>query len=194
MPDKPKDWSTVPMTRRARQHYEKQFLTKYKRYIKQVNNTPLTLLIWGPGESGGALYQKRLQIRGMLRKLGFAAVFSEEVEKKHPIPGLSSKAKELLQACSADLIVVLQSSPGSIAEVHDFAGLVDIGSKMMIFVNEEFEAGYSYAGALTELKTEYGNVHMFKYPRDIEQCYLAGKVIERAQVMRHAQWRRRHLN
>jgi hypothetical protein len=120
MEDITRDWSTVDMKPRAREHYEKRFLPKYKRYINQVNETPLTLLVWGPGKSGGDLYSKRLQIRGLLRERGFAAVFSEEIEKDCPVPGFSSKARELLQACSADLIVVLHCSFGSVAEVHDF--------------------------------------------------------------------------
>jgi hypothetical protein len=192
--EKTRDWSIVDMTPRAREHYEKRFIAKYKRYINQVNQTPLTLLVWGPGESGGDLYAKRLQIRALLRERGFAAVFSEEIEKDYPVSGLSSKAKEILQACSADLIVVLQCSFGSTAEVHDFASFVrDIGHKMMIFVNREIENGYSYTGALTELNLEYGNVHLFDYPKDVEECHLATMVIDRAEALRHAQWRRKHL-
>src|SRR2546425_12452927 len=103
MLDKEKEWSTVAMSARARSHYEKRFLSKYQRYLKQVSETPLTLLIWGPGPSGGDLYEKRLQIRGQLRERGFAAIFSEEVEADCPVPGLSWKAKELLQALSADV-------------------------------------------------------------------------------------------
>jgi len=199
MTEESKDWSTAQMTPRARQHYEKRFLPDYIDYVGKVKEQPLTLLVWGPGElSGGAyeksMYQKRVQIKGMLLERGFAAVFSEDVEADYPVTGLSSKAKEILQALSADLVVVLQSSFGSTAEVHDVAEFIrDIGPKMMIFVNQNITGGYSYSGALRELDTLYRNVHPFDYPKDVEECHLATKVIERAEVMRHAKWRMMNL-
>lgn len=187
-------WSKVAMNARAREHYEKSFLPRYKRYLDQVSQTPLTLLVWGPGPAGGDLYSKRLQIRAKLRERGFTAVFSEEIEKDCPFPNISLKAKELLQALAADLIIVLQSSFGSTAEVHDFAGfLEDIGRKMMIFVNKELESGYSFGGALKELALQCGNVHSFTYPRDVQECHLTSMVLERAEALRHAQWRRKHV-
>jgi hypothetical protein len=183
------DWSAVAMTPRARAHYEK-FLQKYQRYLKRVNEIPLTALVWGPGTSGGDLYEKRLQIRGRLREVGVAAVFSEEIDSDSPVTDCSSKARELLQALSADMIVVVQSSPGSIAEAHDFAGFIkDLGPKMMIFIDKRAEHGYSYTGALAELKGHYGNVHCFEYPKDIEECHLTTSVLEKVSLLRHTKWR-----
>jgi hypothetical protein len=64
---------------------------------------------------------------------------------------------------------------------------------MMIFISKDLEGGYSWGGALKELNLQYGNVHTFDYPRDVQECHLSGKVIERAEALRHALWQRKHL-
>jgi len=87
---------------------------------------------------------------------------------EHPAPDLSAKARELLQAIAADFIVILQGSPGSIAEVHDFAGFIrEIGSKMLIFIDERAQEGYSDTGALHELKTLY-NLTLVNWRKETE--------------------------
>lgn len=183
----------VQMSARARKHYEEVFLPSYRRYLEEVNQLPLTVLVWGPGSSGD-LYQKRLEIRGRLRDVGITAVTSEEIDKDAPAASWTSKARELQQALAADLIVILQASPGSTAEVSDFGGFVeDLGKKMLIFIDERAEHGYSYSGVLTELKGFYGNVRTYKYPTDIRDCHLAGAVLERVGLMRHVKWRRENL-
>jgi hypothetical protein len=94
----------------------------------------------------------------------------------------------------SDLIVVLQCSFGSAAEVHDFAGFLrDVGRKMMVFISRDLENGYSWGGALKEMRLQYGNVHSFAYPKDVEDCRLSAMVIERAESLRHAVWQQRHL-
>ena len=180
------------MTPKAREYYENHFAPKYKKFQQAVREVPLTILIWGPGESGGQLFQKRLQIRSLLRHEGYAAVFSEEIDNDFPTTEkLSSKAKEFMQALSADFIVVMQASPGSTAEVHDFANFLGlIGPKMLIFLDSAHSDGYSYTGALQELKTLFANVTLFKYPEDVDECRLATAVLEKAAVLRIAKWRR----
>jgi hypothetical protein len=176
-------------TSRAREYYEKTFLPKYRELQWSVEATPLTVLIWGPGHSGRDLYQKRVQIRNLLREKGYAAVFSEDVDAECSFPA-SAKARELLQALAADFIVVIQASPGSTAEIHDFAGFIqDLGPKMLIFVDSRYVDGYSYTGALNDLKVIYNNVHTYQYPRDIEECLLRAAIEERLRVLRWAKWR-----
>jgi len=86
--------------------------------------------------------------------------------------------------------MILQSSAGSIAEVHDFAGFIrDLGSKMFIFIDSRHVSGYSYTGALQELKTLYNNVQTYEYPKDIHECHLIAAVEERLRILRWAKWR-----
>lgn len=135
----------VPMTPDARRLYEEEFLPRYKELLESVERTPLVILVWGPGPSGEDLYEKRVQILNALRTCGHTALSSEQIDADCPIKYMSAKARELLQAKAANFIVVIQGSPGSTAEVHDFAGFIqDIGPKMLIFIDERFREGYSY--------------------------------------------------
>jgi hypothetical protein len=192
MPDmKPEsDWANANLSPSAADYYQNSFLPRYKEYIERVNRTSLMVLLWGPGESGGDLYDKRQQIRRKLLQENVAAVFSEQIDLDVPLPDWSTKARELLQALAADLIVILQASPGSIAEAHDFAEFIeDIGRKMLIFIDKNAEHGYACLGALAELREYYSNVHTFDYPKDIQECNLLTAVLKRIRVMRYVKWR-----
>jgi hypothetical protein len=178
----------VPLSPRAQQYFNQVFKPKYEALQQAVKQTPLVILVWGPGASAGDLYQKRLQIRDELRRRGHAAVFSEELEGGAP-DSLSQKGIEFLQAQAADLIVVMQASYGSVAEVHDFAEHRVVNFKMLIFIDEKATDGYSYRGALAELKALYNNVETYKYPEDIVQCNLLKKVVEKVNVLQMVKYR-----
>ena len=179
---------TVPLTPRAKEYFNNVFKPKYDALQQAVQQTPLAILVWGPGASAGDLYQKRLQIRDELRRRGHAAFFSEDLEGTAP-DSLSQKGIEFLQAQAADLIVVMQASYGSVAEVHDFAEHRVINFKMLIFIDEKATDGYSYRGALAELKALYNNVETYKYPEDIVQCHLLTKVLEKVNVLQMVKYR-----
>ncbi|MBI5030212.1 MAG: hypothetical protein HZB51_06775 [Chloroflexi bacterium] len=178
----------VPLSPRAKEYFNTVFKPKYQQLQEAVKQTPLAILVWGPGASAGDLYQKRLQIRDELRRRGHAALFSEELESSSP-ESLSQKGIEFLQAQAADFIVVMQASYGSVAEVHDFAEHRVINFKMLIFIDERATDGYSYRGALAELKTLYNNVETYKYPDDITQCHLLTKVLEKVNVLQMVKYR-----
>lgn len=179
---------TVPLSPRAQQFFEQVFRPKYEALQNAVKQVPLMILVWGPGESARDLYRKRLQIRDELRRRGHAAFFSEELAGA-PAPGMSLKGIEFLQAQAADFIVVMQASYGSVAEVHDFASFRVINFKMLIFIDQAATDGYSYQGALTELKTLYNNVETYKYPEDIVQCNLLKKVMQKVDVLQMVKYR-----
>jgi len=187
------NWAGVEMSPEARKCYV-EFLRRYNELQQQVDNTPLVVIIWGSGTSGGDIYDKRLQIKGRLRSLNYAAVFSEDIDGDCPDFLTSTKARELLQALESDLIVVIASSPGSIAEVHDCAAFPrDIGSKLLVFIDSRYVEGYSYAGALNELNSQYKNVRQYQYPRDVKECFLMEAVEERLRTLRWAKWRKDNL-
>ncbi len=182
------DLQPVPLSPRAKEYFNTVFKPKYEQLQQAVRQTPLAILVWGPGASAGDLYQKRLQIRDELRRRGHAAFFSEELEGSAP-ESMSQKGIEFLQAQAADLIVVMQASYGSVAEVHDFAEHRVINFKMLIFIDERAADGYSYRGALTELKALYNNVETYKYPDDITQCHLLTKVLQKVNVLQMVKYR-----
>src|SRR5882724_7033568 len=90
-------WGSTGMSPAAKAHYE-----KYVRWLKDdmsdIEATPLVVLVWGPGESGGDLFKKRQQIRDELREHGDVALFSEELEEVCSGFAGSARAKELIQA------------------------------------------------------------------------------------------------
>ncbi|MBM3130281.1 MAG: hypothetical protein FJ009_16850 [Chloroflexi bacterium] len=178
----------VQLSPRARAYFEQNFKPQYEQLQRAVRQTPLAILVWGPGASAGDLYQKRAQIRDELRRRGHAAFFSEDLAALSPATG-SQKGIEFLQAQAADLIVVMQASYGSVAEVHDFAEHRVINFKMLIFIDERATDGYSYRGALQELKTLYNNVETYRYPDDITQCHLLTKVLAKVDVLQAVKYR-----
>ena len=180
----------VPMTAKAREFYENEFLPQCQRLFNEISQTPLSILIWGPGPDGSDIYDKRLQIRDYLRRRGHAASFSEEINIETSA-GASASARilELCQAVCADFIIVIQSSPGSIAEVHDVGEFPKVGSKMLIFIDLRARDGYSYTGLLAELKTLYNNVETYSYPKDIQECFLLGAVERKVQALQAAKWK-----
>jgi hypothetical protein len=192
-PDDPRDWSAVEMSPSARRYLEDEFLKAYQRLRQDVAETSLVVLIWGPGVvSGGPLYKKRLEIRGRLRDMGIAAVFSEELADG--TDNLTLKMQEQLQAMAADFIVVIAASAGSIGEVHDFASqLKTLAPKMIIFVQEEAEGGYASRGVLKDTAIMYRNVESFT-PADVEQCNLMGAIQGRVEALRAAKWLREHAS
>jgi hypothetical protein len=178
----------IPLSPRARKHYETVFKPRLEAMRAEIAQTTLTILIWGPGPSNKELYAKRLQIRDELRQCDHAAFTSEELAKTKPFD-YSQKAIEFIQASAADLVVVLAASFGSVAEVHDFGDCRVINSKMLIFISDEATDGYSYQGALTELKTAYNSVETFHAPDDIVSCHLKAKVLQKVAVLQMLKWR-----
>lgn len=173
------------MSPKARAYYEREFLPKYNHLLEEVLETPLVILVWGPGISGGLLYHKRIDILNELRRRGHAAEFSENI----PGPvGMSPKMLEFAQAVGADLIISMAGSYGAIAEIHDFLEYRVIGSKMLIFVDEKATDGYSYQSAI-ETTVPYKNVETYKSPDDILQCHLLAKVVEKVIKMQSVKYR-----
>ncbi len=181
--------ASTRMSPRARRYFEEEFIPRYRDLQAEIRRTPLVILIWGPGESGGELYKKRLRIRDALRMKGHAAIFSEEVPGGAIDIPMSLKGQEFLQAHAADFVIVIQASYGSVAEVHDFAEFRVIAFKLLIFIDEKAQDGYSYQGALKELRALYGNVETYQYPRDITECTLLDKVMQRVEVLQVTKWR-----
>ncbi|MEW6183306.1 MAG: hypothetical protein AB1500_09060 [Bacillota bacterium] len=147
----------------------------------------LKVLIWGPGPSSGELYRKRCELRDRLKNLGHQADFSEDVWKPDLLSrsGLNLFIAEFLQAKSYDYVVCLMASPGSIAEVHDFARDKRLACKMMICVDSIHKSGYSAKGTLRIFEGFNGKIDWFK-SADIQNCHLSTRVLEQLQKVAEA--------
>jgi len=178
---------SVPLSPRAKEIFEKSFKPRFTAMQADLVQTPLTILVWGPGPGNPELYAKRMQIRDALRQREHVALFSEDLIDLKPAD-YSEKIFEYQQAKAADFIVVLQVSFGSIAEVHDFADDREIIAKMLIFVPEQATDGYSYKGALTDIKALYKNVETFQSTADLVSCRLKTMVLEYVSHLQASKW------
>ena len=156
---------------------------KLKRLTAQslIDRSRLSVLVWGPGEQGDKdLYEKRVQIRDKLQELGHKAEFSEDILTPSVIRagGINLSVAELLQAREYEYIVTIMVSPGSIAEVHDFCHMPEIAHKMTICINKEHLSGYSGQSVLRIFKGNHGHIEKFKFPDDIIDCHLLGRVVD----------------
>lgn len=151
----------------------------------------LKVLILGPGASGGEIYKKRCKIKDELIELGHEAHFYEDFLKPDVLKdsGLNLSVAEYLQVKKCDYIICLMASPGSIGEVHEFAIERKIASKMMICVDQSHKEGYSAQGILRIFEGNNGKIDWFEYPKDILECYLATRVLDKVLMVEEAkQW------
>ena len=149
-----------------------------------IARSRLSVLIWGPGEQGDKdLYGKRIQIRNKLRELGHEAEFSEDILTPSVMGagGINLSVAELLQAREYEYIFSIMGSPGSIGEVHDFCHMPEIAHKMTICINEEHLSGYSGQGVLRIFEGNHGRIEKFKFPEDITECHLLGRVVDQVE-------------
>jgi hypothetical protein len=110
--------------------------------LEAVQRVPVGVLVWGPGvDSTHPLAPVRANLRTRLRENGHLAVYSEELCDS-TLPQ-STRIQQLVQAEMFDLVVSIPATPGSIAEIHDFAAHPRVSSKILVFVNEEHVGGYS---------------------------------------------------
>jgi len=162
-----------------------EFLARVKKVEKQIADTALSILVWGPGEqsSDKLLYQTRRKIRDGLRHQGNAAIFSEEIANstKQELPVTLS---ELAQAISADFIVVLMASWGALSEIEEYGRDPEIASKMLILLPEESRGGFTEQAILE--KGFQGVVYFNK--SELENYSLVDKVIEKLPALKCAKF------
>ena len=153
--------------------------------IVQIKAIPLRILVWGPSSaSPSPVAVKRVQIRDALIAEGFLAVFSEIWADA--ASGLSQKTNELTQALTSHLIIILiEGSPGALAEMHDFSSRQDIARKMLVMCPRKYSDGYSIKGAGAILNVAFGNLDLYQ-DGEIENCNVLTRALARAIALREA--------
>lgn len=120
----------------------KRMLPKYNEKLSEIKRLPVSVLIWGPSPvSSSEIAQVRKMLRTKLRQEGNLAMFSEELCDENC--DFSIRLQQLVQAEQYDLIISIPETPGSIAEIHDFASDKRVNNKILIFLNNKFSNGYS---------------------------------------------------
>lgn len=160
-----------------------RFLARYQRFLDEVREISLSVLVWGPGPtSASPVAQKRKEIRDELIDLGHNAMFSEDLPdfSGH----FSAKAKEFAQARAAHLILILiEDAPGALAETHDFCGDPKIARKVLVLAPKKYRGGYSGQGALSDL-SEGGGVHWYD-EEELDRCDVLTRAVKRVEAMRN---------
>lgn len=105
----------------------------------------LNVLIWGPGDPGEngdpeakKAYEKRCLIRTvLLEKYPRSKVrFSEEIKKRNP--EMSQLDQETFDAKFADLVIILDISPGAHLELNHFTKYSWFRTKVCLFVPQKY--------------------------------------------------------
>jgi hypothetical protein len=99
-------------------------------------------LIWGPAPAAATpAGSTRLQLRDALIDDGHLAQFSEDLID--PSSNRSIQLQQLTHVQSHDVVFSIPDSPGSIAEIHDFAKVPGVSHKIITFLDRGWNSGYS---------------------------------------------------
>ncbi|MBI5651480.1 MAG: hypothetical protein HZC40_13715 [Chloroflexi bacterium] len=159
-----------------------EFKTRYKTRLERMRNTPLHVLVWGPGtKSSSPVRNKRIQIRDDLLRRGHNAMFSEEL--KDIGDDLPTKIQELAQIQEAHLVIsLLEDAPGALAEAHDFANRQDTASKFFFLIPKKYQGGYSAKGAILILSQLFNCVHWYD-EGEIQNCTVLTQALRRVRLV-----------
>jgi hypothetical protein len=173
-----------PKTEAARQARE-QFERRVEEQTEKEQEIAFSILVWGASPDRDIpIARKRIDIGNQLTQDGHNAMFSEDLTNLGQGLGLSEASREFAQANAADfLIVLIEDSPGALAEVCDLCAHPDIAPKVYVMVLDSYKAGYAGQGALRELDEGYGSVHWYRQ-EDVESCDVLTKACARVQARR----------
>jgi hypothetical protein len=122
--------------------FEDDVNRRVQESLDRISKIPVAALIWGPDvASGTPIAETRQRLRDVLVADGHMARFSEELID--PRSEHSIVAQQFAHAEAFDIVFSLPGSPGSVAEIHDFARMPGVGSKIVTFVNEDWNDGYA---------------------------------------------------
>lgn len=155
---------------------------KMQNALTRIRNIPIASLIWGPStESNTAVAQTRMDLLDALNSRGHLARFSEELYK----PGIdySLVAQQLAQIEAHDIVFSIPESTGSIAEIHTFARIPWISGKIVAFLNQSMNDGYSNR-SLIDLQSIGTCRLQFYDPNQLPNCIINSAVdmVERLQT------------
>jgi hypothetical protein len=165
-----------------------RFIAAFEANLRNVQSISLSILVWGADPTRDSIVaRKRREIRDTLIGLGHNAMFSEDISQVQP--HLSLKSLEFAQVQAAHLIVILvEDSPGAMAEAHDFCNHPDIAPKVCVLIPRKYKRGYSAQGAIKDLENAHGGVFWYS-DQDLSVCRVCSKVVNRAQALRHLRFR-----
>ena len=173
--------------RQARRDFECQVGEQQKGELHLI---AFSILIWGMSpDRDDLIAQKRKDIGAQLIEDGHNAMFSEDLSYLSQDPDQSETSKEFAQANAADLIIVLvEDSPGALAEVCDFCVRPDLSPKVYVMAPDSYKAGYAGQGALKELDEGYGGVYWYR-KKEVKTCQVLTQACKRVRARRSIAYR-----
>lgn len=178
-----------PRTEPARQA-RRSFERGVEEQLRKERQIAFSILIWGMSpDSDAPIARKRKEIGNKLIEDGHNAMFSEDLANLGSDLDVSEASKEFAQAREADFIIVLvEGSPGALAEICDFCVRPDIAYKVYIMVPQSYRDGYPGKGDLRDLDEGYGAVHWYEQ-KDVIACDLLTQACRRVQARRSIAYR-----
>lgn len=191
MEEKDKNHPLVPepKTGAARQA-RRDFDRRVEAQLKQERQVAFNILVWGMSPDRDApIAKKRKDIGNQLIEDGHNAMFSEDLRNLGSALNLSEASRELAQAREADFIIVLvEGSPGALAEVCDFCVRPDVAHKVYIMAPHSYRDSYPGKGDLQDLDEGYGVVYWYGQ-QDVAVCKLLTQACTRVQARRSIAYR-----
>jgi hypothetical protein len=136
----------------AAKRYQEEVERRRLAALEAVDDLPIAVLIWGPSPTAPTpLSDTRVKLRDELIRNGHLAQFSEDLID--PLSHHGLQVQQLSHLESHDIVFSIPGSPGSIAEIHDFAKLPRLSNKIVTFLDRAYNDGYANL-ALMELQTQ----------------------------------------
>ena len=174
----------------AAKQARRSFEHRVEEQLKQEEQIAFNILVWGMSpDRDTPITRKRIEIGNQLIEQGHNAMFSEDLTNLCSDLDLSEASRELAQAREADFIIVLvEGSPGSMAEVCDFFIRPDIAYKVYIMAPHSYRDGYPGKGDLRDLDEGYGVIYWYRQ-QDVASCNLLVQACKRVQARRSIAYR-----
>lgn len=120
----------------------KQIEEKRKNALERIRKVPIACLIWGPNDCAGTpIANCRKKLKDELTKLGHYACYSEDLYD--PDCDISNLLQQAAQAEAFDIVFSIPDSPGSIAEINQFARVPFIGPKIVAYLDSRWDGGFA---------------------------------------------------
>lgn len=170
--------------------FEEEVERRRSEALLRIQRIPVAGLIWGPSPAAGTpVANARLALRDILLNNRHLARFSEEL--LDPSSPLSVYTQQVAQAEAYDIVFSIPDSPGSIAEIHDFARIPWLSHKVVAFLNTEWNDGYSNQSLIQLQSIATCQVQLY-HASALPQCIIdpALRLVHRLQELYYIAGRR----
>lgn len=144
--------------------------------LATIRKVRVSALLWGPTPTlSTAVGRTRTELRRALESDGHLVHYSEDLYD--PASGFSLLAQQVADVEAHDITFSIPDSPGSIAEIHDFARIPSVSNKIVTFLDKDHNDGYSNTTLMQLQSTATCKVQLY------QSCDLPNCVIDAATTL-----------